>query len=69
MQKQKYKSSRRKYKCTLKTLHLNLKNQKQRKVNFTISKVRNSVHPKHLKEKGGGKGKSIMKEKTFALLQ
>lgn len=45
------------------------KNQNQRKVNSTVSKVRNFVHPKHLKEKGGGMGKSIMKEKTFAHLQ
>lgn len=32
---------------------LNLQKPKQRKVNFTVSKVRNSVHPKHLKEGDG----------------
>lgn len=53
----------------LRSYTLIYKNQKRRKVNFTISKVRNFVHPKHLKEKGGEMGKSIMKEKTFALLQ
>lgn len=46
------------------------KNQKQRKISFTISKLRNFVHLKHLKESGGRRwGRAIMQEETFAHLQ